>query len=183
MNHFDVLVADPPWKFGDGLGKRGAQANYSVMTTEAICAMEIPLMQENAWAFIWAVSALLEDSLKVAAAWNFKVKSQLIWRKLTVNSKPHFGMGHYTRAAHETCLVCTRGKVKPAARSIRSVFDAPMPRGENGRVIHSAKPDRFFELVEELTGPGLRRVEMFGRRQRKGWTVIGNEANKFKAAP
>lgn len=42
---------------------------------------------------------------------------------------------------------------------------------------HSEKPDEFFEIVEKLCGPAMpaTHVELFGRKLRPGWTVIGNE--------
>ncbi len=43
------------------------------------------------------------------------------------------------------------------------------PRGE-----HSAKPEAFYDLVEQVSpGPF---VEMFSRRARLGWDTWGNEA-------
>ncbi len=39
--------------------------------------------------------------------------------------------------------------------------------------VHSAKPDEFYELVEEASpGPYL---ELFARRTREGWTTLGTE--------
>jgi N6-adenosine-specific RNA methylase IME4 len=78
----------------------------------------------------------------------------------------HFGMGHYVRASHETCLICVRGKPTILDHTIRSRFRAPVGQ-------HSEKPDRFYELVERLC-PGPR-VELFSRRARRGWTCLGNE--------
>lgn len=59
----------------------------------------------------------------------------------------------------------------------------PMPetgrttRGETnskGRIAHSAKPDAFLDLVEQVSpGPYL---ELFARRQRLGWDTYGDEA-------
>jgi N6-adenosine-specific RNA methylase IME4 len=50
--------------------------------------------------------------------------------------------------------------------SLPSIFDAP--RGE-----HSAKPDRFYEIVDAFApGPV---VELFARRQWPGWTCLGDQ--------
>ena len=39
--------------------------------------------------------------------------------------------------------------------------------------VHSAKPDAFYELVEQMhEGPYL---ELFARRQRPGWLCIGSD--------
>lgn len=38
---------------------------------------------------------------------------------------------------------------------------------------HSEKPDEFYGIVEELS-PGSY-LELFGRRTREGWTVVGDQ--------
>ena len=192
MKAFDVIVADPPWKTTDknANGKRGAQLKYSCMPTADICQMQLPVISEDAWLFIWKIACMPVDAYQVAKAWGFIVKAEIVWQKLTKNGAPHFGLGHYTRGSHETCIIATRGKVKPSNRGVRSIFAAKMPvepaitkkSKPATKYIHSAKPDEFYKLVEKLTGPGLARVEMFGRRQRRGWTVLGNEATKFQEA-
>ena len=54
------------------------------------------------------------------------------------------------------------------SRSVRTVFTAKAGR-------HSEKPEEFYQVVEELSpGPYL---ELFGRRQRQGWTVLGHEVD------
>lgn len=89
----------------------------------------------------------------------------------------HFGLGRYTRAAHETCLIGSRGKSVSAQRlnrDIPSVFEALMPtKPDSFRPEHSAKPDEFYEIVEKLF-PGPYH-EMHARRRRPGWSQEGND--------
>jgi N6-adenosine-specific RNA methylase IME4 len=163
-----VLVADPPWKFGDSLpgAGRGAVKHYACMSVEQICSFDLPPLENDAFLFLWRVASMPEEALRVVRAWGFVPKSEIVWRKLTVNGKVHFGMGRTVRAAHETCIVATRGRPQPKARNVRSIFDAPVGR-------HSAKPDAFYDLVEELAdGPY---AELFARRHRAGWRCFGNE--------
>lgn len=166
---FKVVAADPPWLFGDSLpGKnRGASKNYGCLSLDKIKAFDLPPIADDAVLFLWRVSAMVQDAYEVVRAWGFTPKSEIVWRKRTTKDKRHFGMGRYVRAEHETAIVATRGRCPVADRSIRSIFDAPIGR-------HSAKPDEFFELVERLypKGPYL---EVFGRKRRKNWTVLGNE--------
>jgi N6-adenosine-specific RNA methylase IME4 len=162
------LVADPAWSFHDRLPgpSRGAASNYRVMTLPEICAFSLPPFEPNAWLFLWRVSSQVEAAYSVVRAWGFKPKSEIVWEKLTVNGKPHFGMGRYVRASHETCIVAVRGRVTPLDRSVRSRFAAPVG-------LHSAKPEAFYSLVERLTdGPF---VELFARRRRPGWFSFGDE--------
>src|SRR5208282_1534052 len=132
---FRVLVADPPWSFGDKLPgeSRGAEKNYSVMSIEQIKKFPIPDMLDDSLLLLWRVSSQVEEAYAVVRAWGFEPKSEIVWRKMTVNGRPHFGMGRYVRAAHETCIIARRGHFKPASLSIRSVFEAPVGK-------HSEKP-------------------------------------------
>jgi N6-adenosine-specific RNA methylase IME4 len=171
---FKVVTADPAWRFGDALpGKaRGAGRNYMTMTVDEICAMDLPPIADDAFLFLWRVSAMVEEGYRVGRAWGFEPKTEIVWQKLTKNLKPWFGMGRIVRASHETCIVFTRGKPKPLVKNIRSRFSAVVPVGANGRYLHSAKPDSFGDLVE-LLAPGPY-VELFARRARPGWHCVGD---------
>jgi N6-adenosine-specific RNA methylase IME4 len=133
---------------------------------EDIEAFELPPLAADCYLLLWRVAAMQEEALRVVRAWGFTPKTELVWLKRTRTGKRHFGMGHHLRASHETCIVATRGRPKPRVRNIRSVFAAPVGA-------HSAKPQAFYELVEDFAdGPY---VELFGRRLREGWTVLGDE--------
>jgi N6-adenosine-specific RNA methylase IME4 len=62
-----------------------------------------------------------------------------------------------------------RGKgLKIANHNVRQVIFAP--RGKR----HSEKPQQVHEGLERLYGD-VRRLELFGRRERPGWKVWGNQ--------
>ena len=84
----------------------------------------------------------------------------------------HYGMGMQTRYCHETCLIATRGN-PPRTGHVRSVFFAPIPRDEDGKPLHSVKPDKFYRIVQSMS-PGPYH-SMFSRVNRPGWTVEGDE--------
>jgi N6-adenosine-specific RNA methylase IME4 len=163
-----VLVADPPWSFDDTLPgpKRGASKHYAVMSLEDIKRFPLPRMQANSMLFLWRVASMVEEAYQVVRAWGFEPKTELVWLKRTESGKRHFGMGHYLRAEHETCIVATRGSVKVEDRAIRSTFAAPIGP-------HSAKPDEFYKLVQQISyGP---HVALFERTPRAGWRQYGFE--------
>lgn len=165
-----VLVADPPWRFSDALpgAGRGAEKHYRCLPTSEICSMWTPIESErNAVLFLWRVAAMVEDACKVARAWGFVPKAELVWEKLTRKGNPFFGMGRYTRSAHEVCMICVRGSCPPAIRNVRSRFAAKVGR-------HSEKPDEFYELVERMY-PRAERYELFARIVRPGWRQFGLE--------
>jgi N6-adenosine-specific RNA methylase IME4 len=164
------IVADPPWAFGDSLPGpwRGASKHYGCMSALAIAAFPLPPIADDALLFMWRVASMVEDAYAVVHAWGFTPKTEIVWLKRTSTGKRWFGMGRTVRAEHETCIVALRGRPTILSRSIRSTFEAPVPGHR-----HSAKPEAFFDLVEQLvSGPY---VELFARRQRPGWTCVGNE--------
>jgi N6-adenosine-specific RNA methylase IME4 len=117
---------------------------------------------------------MVEEAYAVARAWGFVPKSEIVWVKTSGSEaynelgalKLHFGMGRYVRASHESCVVAVKGNPARKSASVRSVFHAPVGR-------HSAKPERFYDIVEELAfGPYC---ELFGRTRRAGWTQHGDE--------
>lgn len=168
MKSYRVLVADPPWPFRDSLPgrSRGAGKNYNLLTLEEIQKFKLPTMKFNSWLFLWRVSSMQEEALKVVRTWGFTPKAELVWNKLTSKGLNWFGMGHYLRASHESCIVAIRGRVVPRVRNIRSTF-ADTSLG------HSRKPEMFYNIVEKLSdGPYC---ELFARRKREGWDCFGDE--------
>lgn len=166
---FRVLCADPPWQFGDKLpgASRGAEKNYRVLSLDDICAFELPPLEPDAYLLLWRVSSQVEETYRVVRAWGFVPKSEIVWEKLTAGGRPWFGMGRHVRASHETAILAVRGRPKPKSRSVRSRFAATVGQ-------HSAKPEAFYDLVEQFAdGPY---VELFARRQRPGWLCLGDQA-------
>lgn len=184
-----VIVADPPWQFGDKIqGNRGAEAKYACLSLSDIQRFPLPEFDSNAVLFLWRVAAMPDEALAVARAWGFEPKAEITWVKTNgqmEGGKPaldergypklHMGMGHYTRAATEKALICTRGRFHVDDKGVRDTFFAPV--GE-----HSEKPDEFFAIVERLTGPA-NRAELFGRKPRAGWLVVGNELPRLPDDP
>lgn len=173
-----VLVADPPWSFNDALGKRGAEANYPVLSLDDIKCFPLPAMHDDSYLLLWRVASQVEEAYEVCRAWGFVPKSEIVWvktkrydttRPLTWAMQEQnlaFGMGRTVRAAHETCIVAKRGRAKPKVLNERSVFFAPRGR-------HSAKPHLFYAMVLRLfDGPY---AELFARTPRPGWSQWGRD--------
>jgi N6-adenosine-specific RNA methylase IME4 len=165
---FRLISADPPWQFGDKLPgpKRGAEKHYQTLSLSELCAFPLPPVATDAVLALWRVASMQEEAFAVAKAWGFKVKAEMVWKKLTPTGKRWFGMGRQVRMEHEIVLLATRGRPERKRADVRSVFEAQAGR-------HSEKPEAFYEILESLyDGPY---VELFARRQRDGWTCLGNE--------
>lgn len=172
---FKVLCADPAWQFTDKLpgDTRGAERNYSCMTLEDVCQFSLPPLADDCVLFLWRVASMQQEALDVIKAWNFTLKTEIVWLKKTVHGNRWFGMGHITRAEHEICLVATRGRPLVKSHSERSTFVTDFEGLSAAIGRHSQKPEAFYQIVESLfDGPY---VELFARRQRPGWTCLGNE--------
>jgi N6-adenosine-specific RNA methylase IME4 len=120
--------------------------------------------------FLWAVWPRLPDALAVITAWGFAYKA-LAWVWVKQNRRSpgyHLGLGYYTRANSEPCLLATRGRPgRPCARDVSALIVAP-------RREHSRKPDEQYAKIERLY-PHLSKLELFARHRWPGWSVHGNE--------
>jgi len=98
-----------------------------------------------------------------------------IINSFSLNESLWFGMGHTFRNTHEICLIGTRGKILSHLRnkSQRSVdLHSLVYRNQ---VQHSAKPESLQISLETMFDESLSKLELFARRERLGWTCIGNE--------
>ena len=173
MIKFDVVIADPPWRFDDKLAMssvaRGAEANYGTMAVAEITRLAVPTADDSFLA-LWVPSSLLEDGLTVMRAWGFTLKGTFVWVKTTKDGDGlAFGMGHTFRQCHEVALLGTKGRIVSTIenKSQRSVLWHPSTN-------HSVKPDGLHESLEKMW-PDANRLELFARRKRDGWLCLGNE--------
>jgi len=170
---FNVIYADPPWKYNDsqavkgdyGSGTGAANSHYPSMTLSELKALDIPSMTaSDSVLFLWATCPLLEDALELLKAWGFKYKAQFVWDKIKHN------MGHYNSVRHELLLICTKGSCTPENVKL---FDSVQ---SIERAEHSRKPEEFRDIINTLY-PSFKKIELFRRGEApEGWSVWGNEA-------
>lgn len=184
---YRTIYADPPWTFrtwSDRGKGRSPEAHYDCMSLEGIKALPVAdWAAPDAVLLMWATDPLLPRALEVIKAWGFTYKTVgFYWAKLlpgrdaAAMSEADFftGMGFWTRANPEMCLLATRGKPKRLAGNVRRLLIAP-------RREHSRKPDEAAARIEALCeGPYL---EMFARSSRPGWDIWGAQAGLFDKGP
>lgn len=174
MGPFDVIVADPPWRFAsnsDAKPGRNARRHYDTLQLPDIQALPVAgWAADDAVLFLWVTVPHLEQAFSVIRAWGFAYKSNICW------DKQRIGTGYWTRNEHEHVLIARRGKwpTPPAHLRRGSVI-----RG--GRREHSRKPDELQDWID-ATWPEARRLEMFARQRRLGWTAWGKEVEKYGGA-
>jgi N6-adenosine-specific RNA methylase IME4 len=167
IGKFPVIYADPPWRYEFAeTENREIENHYPTMTIDGICAMDISeISTDDSVLFMWATSPKLEEALRVINAWGFTYVTCAIW------DKEKIGMGYYFRQQHELLLVAKKGNIPapiPAAR-VKSVLS--YKRGE-----HSSKPEEFYSIIEDMY-PEYKKLELFCRTPRDGWSVWGNQSN------
>jgi N6-adenosine-specific RNA methylase IME4 len=100
------------------------------------------------------------------------------WVKLNAKAKHEAdfftGLGYWTRANPEQCLLATRGNPARRAKDVRRLV-------VEKRREHSRKPDCVRERIERLVaGPYL---EIFARETKRGWDCCGNQVRLFDGGP
>lgn len=140
------------------------------MSADEICSLPVDdIAAENSVLFLWTTFPNLQESFRVIEAWGYKYSTAaFVWVKRNKKAMSWFmGLGYWTRANAEICLLATKGKSKRISKSVRQVIDSPIEH-------HSKKPDETRERIVELMGD-LPRIELFARQKTDGWDVWGNE--------
>lgn len=174
MKKYNIIYADPPWtyKVWSKKGKgRSAESHYHCMTKEEIQNLPVKnICTDDAVLFLWVTYPCLLEGIELIEKWGFTYKTcGFSWVKMNKKKNtPFVGMGYYTRANNEICLLATKGKsLKRINRNVEQVILSPIRE-------HSRKPDEIRERIVNLFGD-LPRVELFARNTTDGWDVWGNE--------
>lgn len=169
-----VIYADPPWSYpktGGIKSSRGmAKKHYQTMSAQEICELPIrEISAENCALFLWATFPQIKQALAAIEAWGFEYfGAAFVWIKRNEQTgKDTFGMGYWTRANPEVCLLAFRGRMKPLRHDIRQLVYAPAGK-------HSEKPDEVRRRIVQLVGD-VPRIELFARERADGWDAWGDE--------
>jgi len=168
---YNIIYADPAWTFKTWSKKGEIKSpKYEVMTINDIKKLPIDnIADKDCVLFIWVTYPLLKEGLDTIKKWNFHYKTcGFSWIKKNKKTDSLFwGLGYWTRANNEICLLATKGKPKRMSRSVHQVVMDKIRE-------HSRKPDCVRDRIVELCGD-LPRIELFAREKTEGWDVWGNE--------
>ena len=168
---YNIIYSDPPWSYNDKAlaGNRGAVCKYPVMDIKAICDLPVKnIAADDCVLFMWVTFPKLNECFEVIKSWGFDYKTvAFTWVKKTGRGTWFMGMGRWSRANAEICLLATRGKPKRASAGVRQVIESIPER-------HSKKPDETRDRIVQLCG-NLPRIELFARETASGWDSWGNE--------
>ena len=175
---FGTVLADPPWRFVNRTGKVAPEhqrlRRYPTMSIEEICAMPVAdHCADKSHLYLWVPNALLREGFQVLDAWGFKYKTNIVWYKVRKDGGPDGrGVGFYFRNVTEVVLFGVRGSMRTLAPGRSQVNIVATRKRE-----HSRKPDELYDVIEACSPD--RRLELFARTERKGWTSWGNEVETY----
>ena len=176
---YGVIYADPPWSFRNWSAKgtgRNAVSHYDCMDFDTLAALPVEtIAADDSVLFLWATDPMLPSAFALIDAWGFEFKTVgFYWVKLngTAEGSNRFftGLGYWTRANPEQCLLATRGKPQRRSKSVRKLV-------VDRRREHSRKPDEVRDRIEKLV-PGPY-IELFARETKTGWDCWGDQVEIF----
>lgn len=148
---YSVIYADPPWAYrtyskkGQG---RSAESHYPTMCIEDIKALPVGnLAAKDCALFLWSTFPCLCEALEVLTAWGFSYKTvAFVWIKQNRKNDNLFtGMGYWTRANAEICILATKGHPKRISASVHQVIISHIEE-------HSKKPQEARDRIVKLMG-------------------------------
>ncbi len=172
---YNVIYADPPWKYNDRTCEGAREKHYDTMKIEDIKQLPIKeLCEKDCVLFLWTTYPMLKEALELIEAWGFKYKSIAFqWIKLNRSGNgKFFGLGRWTRGNTEPVLLATKGKPSRKSNSVSQLIEYPLGK-------HSAKPPITREKIKELMGEEARCFELFARNNVEGRDCWGNEVGKL----
>ena len=167
---YDVILSDPPWSYRNTRTRAAAVRHYKPMKIKDVKNLPISsITSEKCALFLWATPPNIQVALDVIDSWGFTFKTfAWTWLKTTLaGDKFVFGLGNYTRANPEHCLLAFKGH----PGHIMSVSDHAVPSWIiSPRRKHSQKPDEQYNYIDRLY-PETKKLELFARecQKRKGW--------------
>ena len=172
MKKYQIIYADPPWSY-KVWSRTTSQREwyYDRLSPEELKQLPVnTLTDKDCTLIMWTTSPNLQEAIELIGDWGFIYKTvAFVWVKQNVNALSFFtGMGHWTRANAEYCLLATKGHPHRANADVPQIVMTPIMK-------HSRKPDEIVrDRIIRLCGD-VPRIELFARRKVEGWDCWGNE--------
>jgi N6-adenosine-specific RNA methylase IME4 len=170
---YNIIYADPAWSFKTYSlkgKKRSPDKHYVCMDINDIKSLPVKdITQDNCILFIWVTYPNLLEGIETIKQWGFEYKTcAFSWiKKNKISDSLFWGLGYWTRANNEICLLATKGKPKRISKKVHQVVIEKIRE-------HSRKPDIIRNKIVELCGD-IPRIELFARQKVNGWDAWGNE--------
>lgn len=183
---YDLLVADPPWELGvswdvESMWRPTTEAgSYPRMSPAELTSLPAARLaaKERALLVMWTTSRHFSQALRLIEAWGFDFRGILFtWVKTNADGSKLLHATpsrQYPLRCSEFVLLGVRGPAPINQATTRDVIIAP-------RREHSRKPEAFWEALNTWLGDTYpRRLELFAREPRPGYSAWGNQTAFFQ---
>ena len=172
---YEIVYADPPWHYyGSQIKDAAAAKHYPLMSQDELARLPVrEIMAKRAALFMWATGPRLHYAIELIERWGLHFRGVLyVWVKTNRRGEIIRGQGvmpTFTKPTTELVLAAT---TMPTGRPF------PLQDLAQGQVVlhprdaHSAKPEVFRTMIEQLCGDRPR-IELFARRPAPGWASWG----------
>jgi N6-adenosine-specific RNA methylase IME4 len=172
MKKYQIIYADPPWKYRESWGNGSNEHTYSTLSFEEIKKLPIKnIVADEAHLYLWVTNPFIKEGLELCKEWGFDYKTLITWVKTYRDGTPEMGMGYYFRSCTEQIIFATRKNMKIKDKTTKNMFMSVNPRYD--KKLHSVKPLLYNWIVEK--SGDLLRIELFARQKTEGWDAWGNE--------
>lgn len=169
MKKYNVILADPPWKYKSDLHDGSSSLDhYPSMELQDLKKIQIP-RDNDCVLFMWSTGPNINMAIDIGESWGFEFKQvAFVWDKQRTLA------GNYTITQCEFVLVFRpkKGKLPKRCKTNARQYFQERPRE------HSRKPEYVQDMID-LMYPNTNKLELFARRSRPGWDTWGNETTKF----
>ena len=154
---YNIIYADPPWSYKDKAlaGNRGACCKYDTQSKDWIENLQVKsITADDCVLFMWVTMPKLNECFDVIKSWGFEYKTvAFTWiKKNKIADSLFWGMGRWTRANAELCLLGTKGRLKRINAGVHSVIESKIEE-------HSKKPDEIMARALLVAQDTLKRRE------------------------
>lgn len=168
MKKYQIIYADPPWKYKENWGNGAVIHHYKSMSIDELKKLPIAGLADNdSHLYLWVTNPFIQEGLDLMKAWGFEYKQIITWVKTYKTGEPVMGLGYYFRVCTEHILFGVKGKLPRINKKIKNVIFDNYEK-------HSKKPDSFRDVIIAQSG-NLPRIELFARQKTEGWDVWGSE--------
>jgi len=178
---YNIIYADPPWKYSKGVHqetfpKRKQTRTERILPYQTMALNDMKQLNVNDLAdddcalFMWVTDSHLKQGLELIEAWGFKYSTiAFIWHKVTNKGNTCATVGAWTMKNCEICLLAFKGKMlkHKKCNNIFQLINAE-------RTINSKKPHEARIRIEMIF-PNLSKIELFARDKTEGWDVFGDQ--------